>query len=199
MRARCGFTLLELMVTLTVVAILAAITLPSFRPTIQRYRLNNARDDLQAALQYARSEAIMRATYVSVCSSTDGASCAATNTYETGWIVYAHPVLTTKATDVYSAASASAMQILRVQGAVQDVSLRALDIAVVTFGQQGQLEPLASRTNAAQPMAFVACAIPARGGSPGSNTTALPGSRIGISPYGGIAVTPLATTDGCTP
>jgi type IV fimbrial biogenesis protein FimT len=79
------------------------------------------------------------------------------------------------------------------------VSARAVDGAVVTFGQQGQLEPVASRTNASQPMAFVLCALNASASSLGTNTTQLPGSRIGVSPYGGIAFTKLASTDVCTP
>lgn len=196
-----GFSLLELMVAIFVAAILAAIAVPSFRATIQRHRLLAAADDLQSAVQYARTEAVLRATYVSVCPSTDGTSCASSTTWDTGWLVYSHPIATTKASDAYSATASSGMQILRAGAAVNLVSARGIDTGVVTFGQQGQLESVASRTNASQPVAFVLCAMPA--GQPGSglgeNTPRLPGTRIGVSPYGGIASTKLVSTDSCLP
>lgn len=194
-----GFSLLELMIAIIVAGILAAIAVPSFRTTLQRHRLRTSVDNLQAAVQYARTEAVLRATYVSVCASADGATCSGASTYETGWLVYVHPVATTKATDAYSASASAGMQILRAGGALNDVSARAVDGSVVTFGQQGQLEPLSTRTNASQPMAFVLCAgVVAKTGL-GVNTTRIPGSRIGVSPYGGIASTKLSSTDKCVP
>ncbi len=190
---------MELMVAIIVAAILTAIALPSFRTTLQKHRLRVAADNLQAAVQYARTEGVLRATYVSLCASADGATCSGAATYETGWLVYVHPVATTKASDVYTATASAGMQILRTSPALNGVSARAVDGAVVTFGQQGQLEAVASRTNASQPMAFVLCALNASASSLGTNTTRLPGSRIGVSPYGGIAFTKLASTDICTP
>lgn len=197
MKAR-GFTLLELLVSITIAAILVAIAVPSFRTTIQKHRLRSATDNLQAAIDYARSEAVLRSAYVSVCASADSATCAGTKTYETGWIVYAHPVATTAAQDVYSTDSKLGMTLLRAGQALTLVSARALDTGVVTFGQQGQLEPVSTRTNATQPMAFVLCAVTTGSALPGQNTTKVPGSRIGISAFGGTAGTKLNTSDACT-
>ena len=194
-----GFSLLELMIAIIVAGILAAIAVPSFRTTLQRHRLRTSVDNLQAAVQYARTEAVLRATYVSVCASTDGATCSGASTYETGWLVYVHPVATTKATDAYSASASAGMQILRIGSALNDVSARAVDGSVVTFGQQGQLEPLSTRTNASQPMAFVLCAGVAATNGLGINTSRILGSRVGVSPYGGIASTKLSSTDKCVP
>ncbi len=70
-----GFTLVELMVTIAVVAILAAIAVPSFRSVINSSRLTSHANELVASLQLARSEAIKRNTRVSVCGSADGATC----------------------------------------------------------------------------------------------------------------------------
>jgi len=193
-----GFSLLELVVAIVVAAILAALAVPSFRTMVQKHRLRAATDSLQAAVQYARTEAVVRANYVSVCASADGATCSSSNRYDTGWLVYVHPVATTTATDVYTANASAGMQVLRTATAFNGISAVASDAAVVTFGQQGQLVPLASRTNPSQPMAFVLCAG-ASGTTTGANTTAVPGSRIGVSPYGGIASTKLASTDACTP
>lgn len=55
-----GFTLIELVVTLSVMAILATLATPSFREFIVNQRLRNASFDLMAALMLARSEAITR-------------------------------------------------------------------------------------------------------------------------------------------
>lgn len=194
-----GFTILELMITIVVAAILVMIAAPSFRTALQKHRVQAASDDIQAAIQYARTEAVLRATYVSLCATTDGATCASSATYETGWLVYAHPIATTKASDTYSTASSAGMQVLRVGGAVTLASVRGLDSGVVTFGQQGQLEAVATRTNASQPMAYVVCAMTSAKNTIGNNTTLVPGTRIGISRFGGIAATKLATTDTCTP
>lgn len=197
MKAR-GFTLLELLVTITIAAILVAIAVPSFRTTIQKHRLRSATDNLQAAIDYARSEAVLRGTYVSVCASADGATCSATKTYETGWLVYAHPVATTAAQDVYSADTKKGMTLLRAGQALTQVSARAFDTGVVSFGQQGQLEPVSTRTNATQPMYFILCAVTTGNALPGQNTTRVPGSRIGISAFGATAGTKLNATDACT-
>lgn len=197
MKAR-GFTLLELLVSITIAAILAAIAIPSFRTTIQKHRLRSATDNLQAAIDYARTEAVLRATYVSLCASSDGATCSASKSYETGWIVYSHPVATTAASDVYSSATTKGMAVLRAGEALTMVSARAFDTGVVTFGQQGQLEPVSTRTNATQPMYFVLCAVTTGSSVPGQNTTNVPGSRIGISAFGATAGTKLNATDACT-
>lgn len=57
-RRRAGFTLLELLVTITIVGILSSIALPSFRSLILNQRIKTASFDLVASLTTARSEAI---------------------------------------------------------------------------------------------------------------------------------------------
>lgn len=71
-----GFTLVELMVTLAVAAILMAIAIPNFTALINSNRLTATGNELVASLQLARSEALRRNTQVRVCRSEDGSSCA---------------------------------------------------------------------------------------------------------------------------
>jgi type IV fimbrial biogenesis protein FimT len=58
-RAR-GFTLLELIVTVSVAAVLAAVVAPSFRAFLLNQRVRNASYELMSALALVRSEAITR-------------------------------------------------------------------------------------------------------------------------------------------
>lgn len=53
-----GFTLIELMITIAVLGILAAIALPSFQSTLERLRVKGAAENFFADLQFARTEAI---------------------------------------------------------------------------------------------------------------------------------------------
>lgn len=53
-----GFTLIELMVTIAIAAILLALAAPSFKTTIQRWRVNSARQAFAASLYMARRAAI---------------------------------------------------------------------------------------------------------------------------------------------
>jgi type IV fimbrial biogenesis protein FimT len=82
-----GFTLIEMMVTIAIAALLFAIGVPMFRNASLGARLSAAANNLLASVQLARSEAIKRNVPVSLCASSDGATCAGGGGWEQGWIV----------------------------------------------------------------------------------------------------------------
>ena len=88
---QAGFTLLELMVTITVAAVILGFGVPSFITLVQNNRMTAAANDLVAALTIARTEAVKRATPVTVCASNNPQAplptCAATAM--NGWVVFA--------------------------------------------------------------------------------------------------------------
>lgn len=72
MRRARGFTLLELMVAVSVLAILTVAAAPSFSDMLQRYRLRGAADEVASLLANARAEALMRNRDVSVVFTGSG-------------------------------------------------------------------------------------------------------------------------------
>ncbi len=87
-RAQNGFTMLELMVTLVVLSILLGIGVPSFQSVIRNNRIASATNELVGALTYARSEAMKRGDTVTACPTVDEESCAGSNDWAKGWILF---------------------------------------------------------------------------------------------------------------
>jgi len=85
-----GFTLIELMFTIVVLAVLLGIGVPNFRDFVRNSRMTSAANDLLADLNLARSEAVKRRVPVTLCKSTDGTSCSDTSdsTPFRRWIVF---------------------------------------------------------------------------------------------------------------
>ncbi len=86
-RRERGFSLIELMVTVAVVAILAAVATPNLRSVIANNRLRSQTDEMIASLQMARGEAVRRNARIDVCRTTDGTTCAGSVGPWTRWIV----------------------------------------------------------------------------------------------------------------
>lgn len=83
-----GFTLIELMVAVAVLAVTLTIGVPSFRETIQTNRMATQANEFVAALALARSEAIKRGTRTTLCKSPDGSNCTNGGNWDQGWIVF---------------------------------------------------------------------------------------------------------------
>lgn len=86
-----GFTLLELMVTIFVVAILISVGVPGFVRTIQTSRMASSTNDLVTSIHRARSEAVKRRVPVTLCASNNPlAPAPACNVggNMVGWVVF---------------------------------------------------------------------------------------------------------------
>lgn len=83
-----GFTLLELIVAMTIAAILLTIGIPSFKYVTAANRMSGEVNGLLGDMLFARSEAIKEGQTVTVCASTDKQTCSGSNAWNTGWIVF---------------------------------------------------------------------------------------------------------------
>lgn len=83
-----GFTLIELMVTLSVLVVLMALAVPSFQSAMASSNVTTTTNDLLATLAQARSNAVRRGARVTVCKSANGSQCTSSGGWEQGWIMF---------------------------------------------------------------------------------------------------------------
>ena len=83
-----GLTLIELMMTIAIAAILLAVAAPSFQQAINANRLGSAANELASAINLARAEAGRQNRRAVLCRSADGSACDGTSSLWRGWIVF---------------------------------------------------------------------------------------------------------------
>lgn len=83
-----GFSLYELLMTLAIAALVLTIGVPSFGGLVAGKRLRAETDALFHALHLARKTSIVRRREVTICPSTDGASCDGDTDWSAGWILF---------------------------------------------------------------------------------------------------------------
>jgi type IV fimbrial biogenesis protein FimT len=90
-KPQSGFTLLELMLVVTIAGLLLAVGVPAMGNFLRNARITNAANDVMAALHFTRSEAIKRRLPVTLCTSADPLNanpvCNA-SAFLTGWIAF---------------------------------------------------------------------------------------------------------------
>lgn len=82
-----GFSIFQLLLGVSIVGLLSAGAVPSFENSIKDNRLNAALVGMISEMEYARSEAVKRNTSVTICASTDQATCD-TQDWEKGRLVF---------------------------------------------------------------------------------------------------------------
>ena len=82
-----GFTLVELMVTISIMSILLAIAAPSYNTTIASTRMSGEINSLLGSLNLARSEAVKRGLQVDVCPQAGGVCGTGVTDWSSGWYV----------------------------------------------------------------------------------------------------------------
>jgi len=85
MNKHSGFTLIEMMFTIVIMAIMVAFAVPNFNNMIEKNQSLSTANDLLADILLARSEAIKQDALVSICPSSDATTC--TGSWTDGWIV----------------------------------------------------------------------------------------------------------------
>jgi len=83
-----GYSLYELLMTLTIMAVLVGIGLPSFAGIAARSRVHVEINALFHAIHLARKESIMRRRVVSLCPSSDGLQCEPGRDWSAGWLMF---------------------------------------------------------------------------------------------------------------
>jgi type IV fimbrial biogenesis protein FimT len=84
-----GFTLLELIIVIGILAITMAIAAPGLSTMISNNRISGNASDFAAALQLAKAEAVARVNPVIVCKKNTGSTgCVAGGDWSQGWIVF---------------------------------------------------------------------------------------------------------------
>jgi type IV fimbrial biogenesis protein FimT len=133
MKRQTGFTLAELMVVTGIVAILLGIAIPSYKYISTSYRMSAEVNGLLGDLQYARGEALREGNGVTVCVSTDGATCTGGGNWNPGWIVFSDPNS--------NAVVDKGERVLKVQsaftGVTPDVFNATNAVTAVTFNREG--------------------------------------------------------------
>jgi type IV fimbrial biogenesis protein FimT len=196
-----GLSMVELMVTITVLAILMAVAVPSFRAVMNRGNVATAMNSLNADMQFARGQASSQHRFVSICRSLSGTGCDVAGSspfdYDVGWLVYSYDVSSTGANQAYSGTGAG-MTILRYTPKIRGVSIRATDGKVFTFNQTGQFVTGTGRTT----LTFIACArknVDNTDGTVGLNVAGMQGSSLVLRQSGSLTVTQLPLGSACTP
>lgn len=148
---RRGFTLIELMVTLSIMATLAVLAAPQMRTMFVKRTVSNQADALGASLRLARSEAIKRGQPVTICASANPEAAApkclagGATDWATGWLVFVDHNASLQQLD-------GGETVLKVQAAFNNSgSLSNNSASAITFRANGMVSPVNNSTFTVSP------------------------------------------------
>lgn len=137
-----GFTILEVLATVTVGAILLTVAVPSYQGFIKKNRMSVTTNTLVSDLNMARSEAIKLGKTVILCNSADptaaSPSCNGTSQdWSTGWIVF----VSEDADNIYTAGTDRLIRVA--SGGSHGITIKANSeaAAYITYYSTGNISP----------------------------------------------------------
>jgi type IV fimbrial biogenesis protein FimT len=149
--ANRGYSLYELVMTLTLVGLILTLGLPSFGSLVADKRLRVETDALFHAVHLARKSSIVRRHVVSLCPSVDGRSCRPGYDWSDGWILFANadrddpPQVDADDTVIRRHSVDDGVQILanRQGFTLRSTQLRATNGTLVVCDREGRTQPRA--------------------------------------------------------
>jgi len=153
-----GFTLLELLIVIALVAIFASVGIPSFQYVTYSNRMSSEVNSLLAEMQYARAEAVKEGQPITVCASSNptsaNPSCSGSASWNQGWIVFVD-ANGNQTVD-------TGEQILLQQPAFTstDTFVGGGNVDAVTFNREGFLAAYAGSTQVTLPLAITLHSTP---------------------------------------
>ena len=148
MRLAKGFTAIELMVVVAIIATLAALAGPSFRDWIDAWQVRNATEEITSTIYFARSEAIKRGGRVSVRKNCGTGTA---QEWQCGWIVFTD----SNSNGIVNAAAPDLDTILQTFPALTGVNinhLRGAGAASFTLDRWGQINGLGAASFSVTPI-----------------------------------------------
>ena len=126
-----GFTLIELMIAVSILSIIMMVGVPSFSSSINKNSVAATVNDIQTSLNQARSEAVTRGVTVTVCSSNNQVSCS--GGWDDGWIVFSD----IDADNVVDGGADLILSVFDAPASDSDLRLSALDSSMIQYFNNG--------------------------------------------------------------
>lgn len=126
-----GFSLIELMIVLSIIGMASSIALPAFSAIVADMQIRNALNILHNTLKLARNEAVIRNKTVRICASDDGDRCNGKRNMAAGWIVYVD-----ESKQKYRTQKD---QLVQVQGKLTGLDIRYNRATEVRFNRRGRI------------------------------------------------------------
>lgn len=139
-----GFTIIELMITLVILAIMISLAAPSFTKMIRDNRVQTSSTSLISAFNMAHSEAVRRGRTVKICATDDAAATppACSTNWANGWFIFTDLNDDGDASDTVSINGENVVEVVvRVGDAMNGVEVDASGAAnLVEFNSRGMVE-----------------------------------------------------------